>query len=518
MAISGTHVIYVVVAIRWVLDKFINSKKVKYIILISFIIFFTVFTGNSASCIRACIMMIMILVSELLYRKNDFFTSFCFSLSIILILNYYNIENIGMWLSFMCVLGMRKINLKDSFAVQIAIFPIILYSYNTISFTFFISNFFASFIIGPILIIGYICLFLGKILSFLCVIESSLLEILFKIAEIVGNFKLSKIYVVTPNIIFFIIYYIILFSIMFISKERRKKFLLKYKNVIICCSFILICILGISNLKNKCFKINFLDVSQGDSTLITTKEGSTILVDGGDNENYDYGENVVLPYLLKHKVNKLDYVLVSHFDSDHSGGLLSIIENLKVENIIIGYQYEETENFLEFLKIAKDKKINMILVKNREILKIDESAYFEFYFPNSQDMISENAINNNSIVAKLTFLENEKNTSILFTGDIESPAEEKLVKKYGNNLKSDILKVAHHGSKTSSSNSFLNCVNPRIALIGVGKNNSYNHPNKSVLNSLHLIKVKVFRTDLDGEITIKIKNGKFLINTYEYRN
>ena len=134
MAISGTHVIYVVVAIRWGLDKFINSKKVKYIILISFIIFFTVFTGNSASCIRACIMMIMILVSELLYRKNDFFTSFCFSLSIILILNYYNIENIGMWLSFMCVLGMRKINLKDSFAVQIAIFPIILYSYNTISF------------------------------------------------------------------------------------------------------------------------------------------------------------------------------------------------------------------------------------------------------------------------------------------------------------------------------------------------------------------------------------------------
>ena len=127
IAISGTHVVYIMIAIKWILDKTIKSKKFKNIILIIFLVIFAIFTGGSASCVRACIMMSIILISEILYRRNDFFTTWSFSLAIILLMNFYNIENIGMWLSFMCVLGMQKINLKDSFAVQIAIFPIILY-------------------------------------------------------------------------------------------------------------------------------------------------------------------------------------------------------------------------------------------------------------------------------------------------------------------------------------------------------------------------------------------------------
>lgn len=333
LAISGMHIVYIVVAIKWILDKFINSKKIKNIILIIFLAFFAVFTGGAASCIRACIMMIIILISEIIYRRNDFFTTWCFSLIFILFLNFYNIENIGMWLSFMCVLGMNKINLKDSFAVQIMIFPIILYSYNTISFTFFISNFFASFIIGPILILGYLSLVIGKAFRLIIIIEELLLKILYKIAEIVGNFSLSKIYVISPNVIFFVIYYLVLFFIIFVPKEIKEKFFQKIiqnmkiiKNIAVA---LLIIFILISVLKKKEIKINFLDVSQGDCTLVTTKTGKTILVDGGDNENYDYGESVVLPYLLKHGINSVDYIMVSHFDSDHSRWI--ILCNTKFE-------------------------------------------------------------------------------------------------------------------------------------------------------------------------------------------
>ena len=178
IAISGTHVVYIMVAVKCVLYKIIKSKKIINMILIIFLIFFAIFTGGSASCVRACIMMEIILISEILYRRNDFFTTWCISLGIILLINFYNIENIGMWLSFMCVLGMQKLNLKDSFAVQFAIFPIILYSFNTVSLTFFISNFFASFIVGSILILGYISLALGKYFKFIVIIEELLLEIM----------------------------------------------------------------------------------------------------------------------------------------------------------------------------------------------------------------------------------------------------------------------------------------------------------------------------------------------------
>lgn len=513
IAISGTHVVYIIVAIKCVLYKIIKSKRLVNIILIVFLIFFAIFTGVSASCVRACIMMGIILISEILYRKNDFFTTWCFSLAIILIINFYNIENIGMWLSFMSVLGMQKLNLKDSFAVQFAIFPIILYSFNTISLTFFISNFFASFIAGPILILGYISLGLGKYFEFIVIIEELLLELLFKIAEIVGNFKFSKIYVTTPNIIFFIIYYIILFFIMFVKNKKiviqkllldsKLRFLLK-KLVIILGVFCLIYIT--LNFKGNKAIIIFLDVSQGDCTLIKTKTNKTILIDGGENGDYDYGENVVLPYLLKHKISSLDYVMVSHFDSDHCGGLFFIIENLNVSNIIIGYQYEKSENFLNFINIAKEKEINVLVVKNGDRLQIDKYTYFDILFPMKDEMIIENAINNNSLVAKLNFIENNSNISMLFTGDIEQIAEEKLVSIYGNILKTDILKVAHHGSNTSSIDEFLKLVNPKIALIGVGKNNSFGHPSIYTIKKLEEIGVNVYRTDENGEIDIILEN------------
>lgn len=199
------------------------------------------------------------------------------------------------------------------------------------------------------------------------------------------------------------------------------------------------------------------------------------------------------------------------------GGLFFVIQNLDVENIIIGYQYEETEYFTEFLNIANNKNINIIVVKNDDIVRIDECTYFEIFSPFKDEMIDENAINNNSIVAKLVFLEKKKDSSksILFTGDIEAKAEDKLVSKYGDKLKSDILKVAHHGAETSSSNAFLEAVAPKIALIGVGKDNSYGHPAESTIKNLKNIGAKIYRTDQNGEIEINLTKNNFKIKIYE---
>ena len=185
-----------------------------------------------------------------------------------------------------------------------------------------------------------------------------------------------------------------------------------------------------------------------------------------------------------------------------------------MKNIIIGYQYENTDEFLEFMDIAIENKINIIVVKNGDFVQIDKYTYFEILSPFKDEMITENATNNNSLVAKLHFFDENNDFNILFTGDIEKIAEEKLVSVYGENLKTDILKVAHHGSKTSTTEEFLNLVRPKIALIGVGENNSYGHPASDTIQKLQNMGTSIFRTDECGEIDILIKNGNIKINKF----
>lgn len=262
-----------------------------------------------------------------------------------------------------------------------------------------------------------------------------------------------------------------------------------------------------------------IDVGQGDSMLIQTPKGKNILIDGGGSElgSFDVGEKTLLPYLLDKNIIKIDYMLFSHFDSDHCDGLFTILEKIPVENVIISKQGKLSENFKEFLSIVQKKKVNIILVQEGDKVQIDKEINITILFPQAA-FIPENILNNNSIVAKLEWKNSsgEVISNILLTGDIEQIAEEKLVEKYQNTniLNATILKVAHHGSKSSSIQPFLDLVKPKIALIGVGKNNHFGHPNEGVLQRLENLNTIIFRTDKNGEINLKIdKNGKIQVKT-----
>ena len=248
-------------------------------------------------------------------------------------------------------------------------------------------------------------------------------------------------------------------------------------------------------------------LDSGDSTLIITPKQKKVLIDGGgglNRENYDVGESVLLPYLLDRNINCLDYVFISHFDTDHSLGCAKIIENLTVSNLILNKQLEENDIYKHIVSIAKQKKVNLIYVKAGDVITLN-GVKIKILHP-QEKLIAENSINNNSIVFKLEY----KSFSILFTGDIENIAEEVILSK-NINLKADILKVAHHGSKTSSSQRFIEAVSPKIALIGVGKNNMFGHPNREVIETLQSYGTKIYRTDECGEISITVNNrGKIV--------
>ena len=194
------------------------------------------------------------------------------------------------------------------------------------------------------------------------------------------------------------------------------------------------------------------------------------------------------------------------------GGIIHVLENIKVKNIIISKQKQSNEYLEKILEITQAKMINVIVVKAGDKINLDEKTYFDILWPDS-NLIENNSTNNNSIVTNLVFDE----FKILFTGDVEEIAENEIVKKYKNTnrLKCSILKIPHHGSKTSTTEEFLKLVNPQIGLIGVGKDNKFNHPNIEVLERLQKNGSKIYRTDANGEIRIivdtrmRIKIKKF---------
>ena len=572
LAISGMHISYIVLALKQILKRIIKNKKMQNRLLIIFLMFFSILTGLQPSCIRACIMNSLILISENIYSKNSIYISILISFILLILINPYNIYSVGMWLSFMGTLGIilfsnffsrifiyiinKKIKNErhkkvfsyfiNLFTVcisaQIMILPIMVYNFNTYSLTYFISNILSSLIIGPILIIGYLSVissyFFIPISRIMAIFEKALIKLLFFITKFCSKLPFSSIITITPSIITIILYYLIIAIIVFyyykkrisilkfilsLSKKREiKKYIFKlkkyskkiYKIIVI---FLIILILIKSMLINSNLKIYFVDVGQGDCTVIKTPKGKSILIDGGeggDKSKYDYGENVVIPYLLDRKIKKIDYVIISHFDNDHVGGLLTVMEELRVDTAIISKQGEDSENYRKFREIVKKKKIKVQVVGQGDRIKIENDLYFDILWPNNDNLISDNVLNNNSIVCKLNY----KSFSMLFTGDIEEIAEKKLLEEYKNKiqiLNATILKVGHHGSKTSSTQNFIEAVNPQIVLIGVGENNKFGHPNESVIERLELLGSKIYRTDKMGEISVEIdKKGKIRVKKF----
>ena len=190
-----------------------------------------------------------------------------------------------------------------------------------------------------------------------------------------------------------------------------------------------------------------------------------------------------------------------------------IMEKLNVKNAIITRQGKMSSNYKQFKMLATKKNIKVIMMQAGEKIQIDKNTKIDVIFP-EQELISNNILNNNSLVAKLTYEDsNKQEYSLLLTGDIEKVAEKKLVEKYINTgiLEATILKVAHHGSKTSSIEEILKLIKPKIALIGVGEKNTFGHPSKITLDNLENLGCQIYRTDISGQITIIITDGRIKV-------
>lgn len=532
LAISGMHVSYIIIAINMLLKKF--DKRIGYFIFIIILLFFSIFTGGSPSVIRAVIMACLAIVSKLLYRKSDTLNNIFIACLILLIINPYYLFNLGFQLSFGGTLGIvlfnskvirnlsiicKKINISEkiisilsvSISANLIIFPILIYNFNSLSFVFLISNLLVTPILGLLCFLGYLTVFISFISINVAKFVAFFLNLVVKLFELIAKFsanlKILKFSITTPSVFCIIVIYIAIFYFMLYYKKSHNNIIKKFFVIIT----ILVILSRIIVSINSDLIIYFIDVGQGDSTLIITPNNKKVLIDGGGSEfgDFDVGKNILVPYILDRKIKSIDYVFISHFDSDHCGGILYLLQELTVKNIIIGTQFEDNANLEKFKNIIKENKINTNVIEMGSKIYIDKEVYFDVLWPDSSNIISNNSINNNALVCKLVY----KNFSMLFTGDIEKEAEQVLISKYKgtSKLNANVLKVGHHGSKSSSTQEFIELVQPQICVIGVGKNNKFGHPNNEVIERLQNLNCKIYRTDVNGEITIKV-DKKIMVN------
>lgn len=273
---------------------------------------------------------------------------------------------------------------------------------------------------------------------------------------------------------------------------------LSFKEIVTGALFIfLICVVYLSeSLKpTESFRVTFFDVGQGDAALYQTPKNLKILIDGGV-------DNKIVNHLGKHLSmwdNEIDMVVATHDDADHIFGLIKILEKYKVKVLFVSLPNSENEIMQRIIEVANNKNVKVVTVDKPAVVSTDDGVIIKFLFPIiNLDGVDDG--NNASIVTQIIYKGNSGDVKILSTGDLGIGGEKYLASVYGDDLKSNILKLGHHGSDTSTSPEFLQKVKPDVAIVSAGRNNKFGHPHQSVLDLLSKFNIQTRQTNLEGNI------------------
>jgi competence protein ComEC len=508
-AISGSHITFLSIIILYLLKKIKVEENKRYYIVILFLLFYMFLTNYAGSVLRSVVFFILISLNKMYYFNIKTVNILLLSLFVLLISKPGLLYDIGFQFSFLISLYLiiyqgviSKTNnyIKELFIISLISFlvsiPICINNFFQINLLSTLINIFfvpyVSFILFPLSFLILLFPFLDNILFFF-------IKILESISIFLSNIKIGDIILSKPSFIIIILYYI--FITIGINGILYKK-----KIYVIPLILLIIIHFNIAYFNNLPY-VAFLDVGQGDSTLISLPHNmGNILIDTGGklsfksdwqikNSEYKIGTDTIIPYLKSIGITHLDYLMLTHGDEDHMGESLNIINNFRVNNVILnnGSLVELEETLINNLKKLH---INYFFGKDKGAININN---YKFYILNPSTDINENA---NSLVIYTKI----NNTRLLFMGDANVSIEERMINEY-KNLKADILKVGHHGSKTSTSEYLLKKVKPKYGIIQVGLNNRFNHPSPSVVNRLEKYKVKIYQTSINGSIKFIIRSN-----------
>lgn len=531
LAVSGLHVGIIAMALLALLSMLKLPKKFKLFILILILITYASITGFRPSVLRATIMFILLIGGKLINRSRNLNISLFFAAFLILLLNPLILYDAGFLLSFIVTFFIINLSpilqgllskivvwIKNPLAVSTAawvgIFPLSAYFFSKVSIISIISNIFIIPLTGIAVILGFITFFIGLMSISLAGLFANLnylvLNLITLIAKSFSSLPFAFIYVAQPSVMLIILYYLTVFFIIEIFYKKTLSPKIKKKAILIVLSVTLLIIIIQVFYPADNLKVNFINVGEGDCILIEAPNKINILIDGGGTpqSDFDVGNKIVIPYLRRKGINEIDLLILTHPHLDHLEGLLPILKEFKVDMVLDSGLLCDSSEYKEFISLILEKGIsyhkakagdNFIFSNNLEIFLLNPLYDSDFY--------EESDFNNASIVVKLFY----KNANFLFTGDIEEAAEKKLL-VWQNILQSDILKVAHHGSSTSTNLEFLDKVNPNIAVITVGKNH-FGHPSQKIIERLEDKNIQIYQTDEDGTVIIRTNGQEYWIRT-----
>lgn len=504
-AVSGMHITLISTLLMYLLKKITKNHDISYIITIFILLFYTFITNFSSSILRAFLLFLLIYINKKFKFNLKTIEIIMLILLILLMYNPFYIYSIGFKFTFIIsiilILFSKKINNFKNYFSKLLMTSLISFF---ISLPIVINNFFEINLISPLLNLIFvpfisIIIFPFSLISLIFPFLDNTFYIIVKFMEnisiYINNTLSINIIIGKMNLIMIVIYYLL--TLICLNKVLVKKYI--YVLPIIT----LILIYSNINYFNKNLIVTMLDVGQGDSLMIAfpNNKGNILIDTGGivnfTKTNYEISTSTIIPYLKSIGIKKINYLVLTHGDYDHMGEAVNLVNGFKVEQVVFNCgEFNDLEK--ELIKVLNQKKIKYYSCVKE--LNIDNN---KLYFLQTKKYDNEND-NSNVIYTELN------GYKFVFMGDAGVDKEKDILDKY--NLSNvDVLKVGHHGSKTSSSKEFIDEINPKYGIISVGKNNRYGHPNKEVLNNLE--NSKIYRTDQDGSIMFKIKNDKLEIET-----
>jgi len=527
----------------------ISVKKWAAGLTIPCIVLYAFIAGGGISVIRAAIMVITFLFSILLNRERNLIHTLALAAFFILIFSPPSLFDVSFQLSFLAVLSILylvprilqefkqegiSLLLKTSWKKNISKYillsllvtgvamigtaPFVALHFNRFAPIGFFTNLFiipwVGFLIVPLSLTATIfSFFFTPLAAFLININSFITLILLRVLAFFASLPFASFFVSTPSVFEILLFYLLLFLAVHIKKRRMARYLFWGVCVLLALD---LTFWNLKDLFQKDLRLSFIDVGHGDSILIEFPKGKRMLIDGGGlyDDRFDIGKNVIAPFLWSRKIRRIDTLVLTHPDPDHLKGLNFIASQFSIGQFWDNGSQTESESYLRLRRILSEKKIKTQSLNEKMPPQIINGVEISVLNPPAWNAMQRKVrhlwdLNNSSLVLKLRF----KNVSVLLAGDIGKEAEERILRK-DYPLRSDILKVPHHGSSSSSSPLFIEKVKPTYAILSVGEMNIGRLPHPEILKRYQQLGTTLFRTDRHGAITVNTDGENIDVKTF----
>ncbi len=537
-AVSGLNISYLLLAVSLLLSQRYRGRWLRFIITVVLLIFYMMITGFTASVVRATFMGILLISAQAFDERTDIYTSLAVALVICLAYRPLWLFDAGFQLSFVSVFGLVALmpvwqqilpkkgwfghyfteGMAVTFAASFAAMPLIGYYFYIVSFAGWLISVPVLAAIGFALILSLLASLIAIVSVGMAVIPlyaaGLLMDLVSHACEAVASISLSYATIGKPSLIVIIIAYLLLLLIPLINKYRGRWWALGGLMMVMALLLVPWPTGNDSIFNNQqLMEVTYIDVGQGDCALVITPEGKTVLIDGGGNINNPgaVGDYILLPYLKSQGINNIDVMISSHPHDDHIDGLISVLENMPVDCLLYGDNFINSATQQELLDLAAESGTKLMPVDAGDCYDIEDDISINVYLPQAGQLIKEADANNGSLLFKLSY----KQIDFLFTGDNDEIDPSILSKSA---LDAEIVKLPHHGSSNAFDEEFYQELTAEAVIISVGADNSYGHPSAKVVEYWQMAGVPLYRTDIDGAVTVYSNGQQWQISTYRSKN